>query len=622
MKRLLSYMKDYRKESILGPLFKMLEASFELLVPLVVASMVDVGIRNRDAGYIMKMGGLLLLLALVGLACSLTAQYFAAKAATGAGTALRNDLYKHIGTLSYAEIDSVGTATLITRMTSDINQVQNGINMTLRLLLRSPFVVFGAMLMAFTVDLRSAMVFVVTIPVLCVVVFGIMLVSMPLYRSVQRQLDKVLLTTRENLMGVRVIRAFNRQESEVGKFEGENDRLVQMQVFVGKISALLNPVTYVIINVAIVAVIWVGGEQVDSGTITQGKVIALVNYMSEILVELIKMANLIILISKATACMNRVDSIFQVETSVKERGSLGGGTHENGSLGGGIQENVSHGKGIQENVSHGKEDSCESLPSTGPSAGGPVPKVEFRDMDFVYSGAKAPALSGISFKAMPGQTIGVIGGTGSGKTTLVNLIPRFYDADKGQVLVDGVDVRNHTLDGLRSKIGVVPQRPVLFKGTLRDNMKWGKKDASDEEIYDALNMAQAREFVNDKDQGLMLHIDQGGRNLSGGQRQRLTIARALVRRPEILIMDNSASALDFATDARLRKAIRQGTKDMTVFIVSQRATTIKQADLILVLDEGALAGMGTHRELLNSCEVYREICLSQLSREEVERDEQ
>lgn len=601
MKRLLSYMKDYRKESILGPLFKMLEASFELFVPLVVASMVDVGIRNRDGGYIMKMGGLLLLLALVGLACSLTAQYFAAKAATGAGTALRNDLYKHIGTLSYAEIDSVGTATLITRMTSDINQVQNGINMTLRLLLRSPFVVFGAMLMAFTVDLRSAMVFVVTIPVLCVVVFGIMLVSMPLYRSVQRQLDKVLLTTRENLMGVRVIRAFNRQKSETEKFEGENDRLVRMQVFVGKISALLNPVTYVIINVAIVAVIWVGGEQVESGILTQGKVIALVNYMSQILVELIKMANLIILISKATACMNRVDSIFQVETSVKE----GGGRCEG------------RGEG-----SRGSEGPVESLSPISPTAKDPAPKVEFRDMDFVYSGAKAPALSGISFKAMPGQTIGVIGGTGSGKTTLVNLIPRFYDADKGQVLVDGVDVRDYTLDGLRSKIGVVPQRPVLFKGTLRDNMKWGKKDASDEEIYDALDMAQAREFVNDKDQGLMLHIDQGGRNLSGGQRQRLTIARALVRRPEILIMDDSASALDFATDARLRKAIRKGTKDMTVFIVSQRATTIKQADLILVLDEGTLAGMGTHRELLNSCEVYREICLSQLSREEVERDEQ
>lgn len=601
MKRLLSYMKDYRKESILGPLFKMLEASFELFVPLVVASMVDVGIRNRDGGYILKMGGLLLLLALVGLACSLTAQYFAAKAATGAGTALRNDLYKHIGTLSYAEIDSVGTATLITRMTSDINQVQNGINMTLRLLLRSPFVVFGAMIMAFTVDLRSAMVFVVTIPVLCVVVFGIMLVSMPLYRSVQRQLDKVLLTTRENLMGVRVIRAFNRQKSETEKFEGENDRLVRMQVFVGKISALLNPVTYVIINVAIVAVIWVGGEQVDSGILTQGKVIALVNYMSQILVELIKMANLIILISKATACMNRVDSIFQVETSVKE----GGGRCEG------------RGEG-----SRGSEGPVESLSPISPTAKDPAPKVEFRDMDFIYSGAKAPALSGISFKAMPGQTIGVIGGTGSGKTTLVNLIPRFYDADKGQVLVDGVDVRDYTLDGLRSKIGVVPQRPVLFKGTLRDNMRWGKKDASDEEIYDALNMAQAREFVNDKGQGLMLHIDQGGRNLSGGQRQRLTIARALVRRPEILIMDDSASALDFATDARLRKAIRKGTEDMTVFIVSQRATTIKQADLILVLDEGTLAGMGTHRELLNSCDVYREICLSQLSREEVERDEQ
>lgn len=611
MKRLLSYMKDYRKESILGPLFKMLEASFELFVPLVVASMVDVGIRNRDGGYILKMGGLLLLLALVGLACSLTAQYFAAKAATGAGTALRNDLYKHIGTLSYAEIDSVGTATLITRMTSDINQVQNGINMTLRLLLRSPFVVFGAMIMAFTVDLRSAMVFVVTIPVLCVVVFGIMLVSMPLYRSVQRQLDKVLLTTRENLMGVRVIRAFNRQKSETEKFEGENDRLVRMQVFVGKISALLNPVTYVIINVAIVAVIWVGGEQVDSGILTQGKVIALVNYMSQILVELIKMANLIILISKATACMNRVDSIFQVETSVKE----GGGRCE--SRGEGSRGSEGHGEGYR-----GSEGPDESLSPISPTAKDPAPKVEFRDMDFIYSGAKAPALSGISFKAMPGQTIGVIGGTGSGKTTLVNLIPRFYDADKGQVLVDGVDVRDYTLDGLRSKIGVVPQRPVLFKGTLRDNMKWGKKDASDEEIYDALDMAQAREFVNDKDQGLMLHIDQGGRNLSGGQRQRLTIARALVRRPEILIMDDSASALDFATDARLRKAIRKGTEEMTVFIVSQRATTIKQADLILVLDEGTLAGMGTHRELLNSCDVYREICLSQLSREEVERDEQ
>ncbi|MCD7991560.1 MAG: ABC transporter ATP-binding protein/permease [Clostridia bacterium] len=574
-------MKDYKLESILGPLFKMLEASFELFVPLVVARMVDVGIRGRDSGYILKMGGVLVLLALIGLACSLTAQYFAAKAATGAATSLRNDLFSHIGRLSYTEIDTVGTATLITRMTSDINQVQSGINMTLRLLLRSPFVVFGAMVMAFTVDVRSAFVFVVTIPVLCVVVFGIMAVSMPLYKSVQRQLDKVLLTTRENLLGVRVIRAFNRQKSETEKFDRENGSLVRMQVFVGKISALLNPVTYVIINIAVVAVIWVGAEQVDSAVLTQGKVIALVNYMSQILVELIKMANLIIIISKAIACMNRVDGIFQVESSIVDRGT----------------------SGIQEHTSL-------------------APKAEFKDMEFVYAGAKEPALQGISFCAMAGQTIGVIGGTGSGKSTLVNLIPRFYDAASGQVLVDGRDVKDYPLDGLRGKIGVVPQKSVLFKGTLRDNMRWGKQDASDEDIYRALDTAQAREFVDSKGEGLDLYIDQGGHNLSGGQRQRLTIARALVRRPEILIMDDSASALDFATDARLRRAIRENTGDMTVFIVSQRATTIKGADTILVLDEGRLAGMGTHKELLKDCQVYREICLSQLSKEEVERDEQ
>ena len=581
MKRLFSYMKDYKLESILGPLFKMLEASFELFVPLVVARMVDVGIRGRDSGYILKMGGVLVLLALIGLACSLTAQYFAAKAATGAATSLRNDLFSHIGRLSYTEIDTVGTSTLITRMTSDINQVQSGINMTLRLLLRSPFVVFGAMVMAFTVDVRSAFVFVVTIPVLCVVVFGIMAVSMPLYKSVQRQLDKVLLTTRENLLGVRVIRAFNRQKSETEKFDRENGNLVRMQVFVGKISALLNPVTYVIINIAVVAVIWVGAEQADSGIITQGKVIALVNYMSQILVELIKMANLIIIISKAVACMNRVDSIFKVESSIEDRGT----------------------SGIRERKSQ-------------------APKVEFKDMEFVYAGAKEPALKDISFCAMAGQTIGVIGGTGSGKSTLVNLIPRFYDAASGQVLVDGTDVKEYSLDELRDKTGVVPQKSVLFKGTLRDNMRWGKQDASDEEIYRALDTAQAREFVDSKGEGLDLYIDQGGHNLSGGQRQRLTIARALVRRPEILIMDDSASALDFATDARLRKAIRENTGDMTVFIVSQRATTIKSADTILVLDEGRLAGMGTHKELLKDCQVYREICLSQLSKEEVERDEQ
>ena len=601
MKRLFSYMKDYKLESILGPLFKMLEASFELFVPLVVARMVDVGIRGRDSGYILKMGGVLVLLALIGLACSLTAQYFAAKAATGAATSLRNDLFSHIGRLSYTEIDTVGTSTLITRMTSDINQVQSGINMTLRLLLRSPFVVFGAMVMAFTVDVRSAFVFVVTIPVLCVVVFGIMAVSMPLYKSVQRQLDKVLLTTRENLLGVRVIRAFNRQKSETEKFDRENGNLVRMQVFVGKISALLNPVTYVIINIAVVAVIWVGAEQADSGIITQGKVIALVNYMSQILVELIKMANLIIIISKAVACMNRVDSIFKVESSIEDKGRSGSrkpGSQNSGSQNSGPQNYGPQNSGLR------------------------IPKVEFKDMEFVYAGAKEPALKDISFCAMAGQTIGVIGGTGSGKSTLVNLIPRFYDAASGQVLVDGTDVKEYSLDELRDKTGVVPQKSVLFKGTLRDNMRWGKQDASDEEIYRALDTAQAREFVDSKGEGLDLYIDQGGHNLSGGQRQRLTIARALVRRPEILIMDDSASALDFATDARLRKAIRENTGDMTVFIVSQRATTIKSADTILVLDEGRLAGMGTHKELLKGCQVYREICLSQLSKEEVERDEQ
>ena len=579
MKRLLSYMKAYRKESLLGPLFKMLEASFELLVPLVVASMVDVGIRGRDVSYVLRMGGILVLLGIIGLACSLTAQYFAARAATGAATAMRNNLFSHIAGLSYTEIDQIGASTLITRMTSDINQVQNGINMTLRLLLRSPFVVFGAMIMAFTVDVRAAMVFAVTIPVLCVIVFGIMLVSMPLYQSVQRQLDRVLLTTRENLMGVRVIRAFNRQDSEKEKFEKENSGLVQMQVFVGKISALLNPVTYVIINLATVVVIWVGGQQTDSGIISQGQVIALVNYMSQILVELIKMANLIILISKAVACMKRVDGVFQMESSLKDG---------------------------------------EKISQDHPTS----PKVEFASVSFAYGGSKSDSLSGVSFKAMRGQTVGVIGGTGSGKSSLVNLIPRFYDAGEGQVLVDGTDVREYSMETLRSVIGTVPQKAVLFKGTLRENMRWGKPDASDEEIYAALETAQARDFVDQKGQGLELPIDQGGHNLSGGQRQRLTIARALVRCPQILILDDSASALDFATDARLRKAIRSRTKDMTVFIVSQRASAIRNADQILVLDDGRLAGMGTHRELLKTCEVYREICLSQLSKEEVERDEQ
>lgn len=622
MKRLLSYMKDYKKESILGPLFKMLEASFELFVPLVVARMVDVGIHNRDVGYVMKMGGLLVLLGVIGLACSLTAQYFAAKASVGAATSLRNDLFAHIGSLSYAEIDTVGTSTLITRMTSDINQVQNGVNMTLRLLLRSPFVVFGAMIMAFTVDVRTAMVFAVTIPVLCIVVFGILLVSMPLYKKVQRQLDRVLLTTRENLLGVRVIRAFNRQKNETVAFEEENSLLVKIQVFVGKISALLNPVTYVIINLAIVAVVWTGGRQVDAGVISQGKVIALVNYMSQILAELIKMANLIILISKAMACMNRVDSVFQVKSSIEDGSFAGvGGEAVSGAAGTAASEAGAAGTAASEAGVAGATGSAgdSASPDSAPSR---VPMVEFDHMDFVYAGAKEPALEDITFRAEPGETIGIIGGTGSGKSTLVNMIPRFYEATRGRVAVNGRDVREYTQNGLRSCIGVVPQRAVLFKGTLRDNMRWGRADASDEDIYRALDMAQAREFVDQKGEGLELWISQEGKNLSGGQRQRLTIARALVRKPDILILDDSASALDFATDARLRSAIRRGTGNMTVFIVSQRAASIKQADRILVLDDGRIAGQGTHRELLRDCSVYREICLSQLSKEEVERDEQ
>lgn len=578
MKRLLHYLSGYKLESILGPLFKMLEASFELFVPLVVASIIDVGIKQSNAAYILRQGGLLILLGIIGLACSLTAQYFAAKASVSAATCLRNDLFQHISNLSYTEIDTVGTSTLITRMTSDINQVQTGINMVLRLFLRSPFVVFGAMIMAFTVDVKAAMAFVVVIPLLSVVVFGILLISMPLYKKVQKQLDRVMLTTRENLMGVRVIRAFNRQKSETARFEEENGLLVRFQVFVGKISALLNPVTYIMINFAIIAVVWIGALQVGAGIITQGKVVALVNYMSQILVELVKLANLMIIISKSVACMNRVDTIFKMEPSIKEKNKV---------------------FASQENS---------------------LPKLVFDQVSFLYAGAKEESLSGIDFSVKKGETIGIIGGTGSGKSTVVNLIPRFYDVALGQVSLDGRDVRDYPLEKLREKIGVVPQKAVLFKGSLRENMQWGKKDASDEEIYRALDIAQAREFVDGKKKGLDLYIEQGGRNLSGGQRQRLTIARALVREPEILILDDSASALDFATDARLRRAIKENTGDMTVFLVSQRAATIRNADQILVLDDGKLAGKGTHKELLSSCALYREICLSQLSKEEVERD--
>lgn len=580
MKKLLKYLKKYKLESILGPLFKMLEASFELFVPLVMAKIIDVGIKNQDGPYILKMGGILVALGVIGLVCSLTAQFFSAKAAVGFGTAVRNDLFKHINSLSYREIDTIGTSTLITRMTSDINQVQSGVNLVLRLFLRSPFIVFGAMIMAFTINVKAALVFVVAIPMLSVVVFGILLISMPLYKKVQKQIDQVLLTTRENLLGARVVRAFNRQQDEMEKFDQENSLLVKFQVFVGKVSALMNPITYVIINGATIVLIQTGAWQVENGVITQGEVVALVNYMSQILVELVKLANLIITISKSLACANRVSAVFEEKSSIVEnKGKWNGSTDA-------------------------------------------AAKVEFRDMSFYYAGASEPSLSKISFKAFAGQTIGIIGGTGSGKSTMVNVIPRFYDATQGTVFVDGVDVKEYPLHVLREKFGIVPQRAVLFKGTLKDNMLWGKKDASDQEIYEALNTAQAREFVDSKEQGLNLQILQGGKNLSGGQKQRLTIARALVRRPEILILDDSASALDFATDAALRKAIKEHTENMTVFLVSQRATTIKNADQILVLDDGKLVGLGTHEQLLDSCEVYQEICFSQLSEKEVRQHEE
>lgn len=575
MKNLLIYLKNYKLESILGPLFKLLEASFELLVPLVMAKVIDVGIKTGDVPYVLKMGGILILLGIVGLASSITAQYFAAKASVGFGTALRNDLFSHINKLSYGEIDTMGTATLITRMTSDANQVQSGINLFLRLFLRSPFVVFGAMVMAFTIDVKSALVFAAAVPALSMVIFGIMLISMPLYKKVQKQLDSVLLAVRENLGGVRVIRAFNHQEEEISRFGRENDLLVKLQVFVGKISALMNPLTYVIINLGIIVLIQTGAGQVEKGIITQGEVVALVNYMSQILVELVKLANLIITISKALACGNRINSVFEMKPGIAE------------------------------------SEKAEARENRD------APMVVFDRVHFSYEGTKAETLSGISFQAMEGETIGIIGGTGSGKTTLVNLIPRFYDIISGKVMVSGADVRDYPVSRLRGMIGIVPQKAVLFKGSLRENMQWGKKDASDEEIYRALEIAQAADFVEKKGEGLEFTVQAGGKNLSGGQRQRLTIARALVRKPRILIMDDSASALDFATDARLRKAIKQGTRDMTVFIVSQRASSIKSADHILVLDDGEMTGWGTHEELFENCRIYKEICLSQLSETEL-----
>lgn len=574
VKSLFAYMKDYKKECVLGPLFKLLEASFELMVPLVMAAVIDVGIANGDRGYIGRMCLVMAALGVIGLVCSITAQFFAAKASVGVAAKLRHALFAHIQELSFTEMDTAGTSTLITRMTSDINQVQNGLNLALRLLLRSPFVVFGAMVMAFTIDVPAALVFVVAIPLLAVVVFGVMLWTMPRYKKVQAGLDRVLGNTRENLTGVRVIRAFGREETETGRFETENNALTKLQEHVGRVSALMNPVTYVIINLATVVLIWVGAVRVDTAIITQGAVVALINYMSQILVELIKLANLIINITKALACASRVQGVLDTESSMEAPQALSNVVEQN-------QE-----------------------------------RVTFRNVALTYQGAGAASLSGLSFSVKPGETVGVIGGTGSGKSSLVNLIPRFYDATQGDVLVDGHNVRDYPLASLREKVGVVPQRAVLFTGTIRDNLKWGKPDATDEELWQALETAQARDFVEEKPGGLDEPVSQGGKNFSGGQRQRLTIARALVRKPEILILDDSASALDFATDARLRKAIRQMEGGPTVFIVSQRASSIRYADKIIVLDDGEAVGIGTHEELLKHCEVYREIFESQFQREE------
>ncbi len=574
MKSLFAYMKDYKKECVLGPLFKLLEASFELMVPLVMAAVIDVGIANGDRGYIGSMCLVMAALGVIGLVCSITAQFFAAKASVGVAAKLRHALFAHIQELSFTEMDTAGTSTLITRMTSDINQVQNGLNLALRLLLRSPFVVFGAMVMAFTIDVPAALVFVVAIPLLAVVVFGVMLWTMPRYKKVQAGLDRVLGNTRENLTGVRVIRAFGREEAETGRFETENNALTKLQEHVGRVSALMNPVTYVIINLATVVLIWVGAVRVDTAIITQGAVVALINYMSQILVELIKLANLIINITKALACASRVQGVLDTESSMEAPQALSNVVEQN-------QE-----------------------------------RVTFRNVALTYQGAGAASLSGLSFSVKPGETVGVIGGTGSGKSSLVNLIPRFYDATQGDVLVDGHNVRDYPLASLREKVGVVPQKAVLFTGTIRDNLKWGKPDATDEELWQALETAQARDFVEEKPGGLDEPVSQGGKNFSGGQRQRLTIARALVRKPEILILDDSASALDFATDARLRKAIRQMEGGPTVFIVSQRASSIRYADKIIVLDDGEAVGIGTHEELLKHCEVYREIFESQFQREE------
>lgn len=586
MKKLLCYLKGYEKETVLAPLFKMLEALLELFVPLVMAAVIDTGIAHRDSLYIVKMCLLLVALGAVGLACSVTAQFFAAKAATGFSTKLRHELFLHIQGLSYTEMDKIGTATLIARMTSDVNQVQNGVNMFLRLFLRSPFIVFGAMVMAFTVDVKATFVFVVTIPLLSVVVFGIILWTLPLYRKVQGRLDRVLGLTRENLSGARVIRAFNKEEDEKRRYREENDALAGLQKFVGGISGLMNPLTCVIINGAVIALLYTGAFRVDSGVLTQGEVIALVNYMSQILVELVKMANLTVTLTKAAACGNRVQDVLETKSSMEFLPETG----------------------MQAQGCTGKALDGRAVVTDAETA------VEFKHVSLTYAGAGSEALTDISFSVKKGETMGIIGGTGSGKTSIVNLIPRFYDATKGGVFVDGRNVKGYTKDALREKVGIVPQKAALFAGTIAENLRWGKKEASEEELWRALEISQAKEFVEKKEGGLNADVLQGGKNLSGGQRQRLTIARALVRRPEILILDDSASALDFATDAALRRALRTMDGAPAVFIVSQRTSSIRHADKILVLEDGHMAGLGTHEELLKTCPVYQEIHYSQFDK--------
>ena len=573
MKRLIMYLKDYKKESILAPLFKLLEAFFELLVPLVMANIIDYGISNRNMGYIGKMGLLLLLLGVVGLASSITAQFFAAKAAVGFSTKLRQALFDHIEDLSFTDIDKAGTSTMITRMTSDVNQVQSGINMTLRLFLRSPIIVFGAMIMAFTIDVKCALIFVVAIPLLSVVVFGIILSTIPMYKKVQSKLDQVLGITRENLTGVRVIRAFHQEAKEADRFRENNEALSAMQIFVGKISACMNPVTYIIVNGAIIALIYTGAVQVNIGNLSQGEVVAIINYMNQILVELVKLANLIVTMTKALACAERVASVFDIGADAAYVGA-------------------------QDQELADKVDKK-------------APFLDFKHVSLTYQGAGAPTLQDMNFTVNRGDTVGIIGGTGSGKTSLVNLIPGFYPVTEGEILLEGRDIRTMSDEELRGRIGVVPQKAVLFKGTIRSNLQWGKPDATEEEMWKALELAQASEVVDGKPGKLDATVAQNGKNFSGGQRQRLTIARALVRNPEILILDDSASALDYATDAKLRAAIRTLEDKTTTFIVSQRASTIRHADKIIVLDDGEIAGMGTHDELLKDCTVYQEIYYSQ-----------